>query len=135
MRRRGEWKGNFSRMRGSGLQALPENKVSPAPHPTTSVTGDLAHPQKWALGLGRQEGCFSPPMEQGQLNTRSEPARMPRLIVTPWPHQHSNPPLFFKAKNIFIKAFWDGFLFLQEWVCLLSFFLFKKLFFFSFFLS
>lgn len=37
-------------------------------------------------------------------------------------HGHADPLYFLKLKYFFIKVFWGGILFLQAWVCLLSFF-------------
>lgn len=42
-------------------------------------------------------------------------------------HWHSKPLLFFKLQYIFIKVLGGRILFLQEWVCLLSFFLFETI--------
>lgn len=54
---------------------------------------------------------------------------MPHLIVTLWAatSQRSNRLLFLKAQEHFHEGFWGGILFLQEWACLLSFFLFSFL--------
>lgn len=54
---------------------------------------------------------------------------MPHFLVILWPapHRHANPLLVFKAQIHFHKGFWGRVLFLQEWVCLLSFFLFEKI--------